>query len=277
MRQISTIGFIGGGLMGEALIKGLINKNVTTADRIFVAEPVQERRDTLEGQYGIRVFESGEHVFQGCDIVILAVKPQVMMKVLKQNRAFVSARHLVISIAAGVTLAQIETALDGSGCRVVRVMPNTPAIVQQCAAALSPGSRATDDDLERAKAIFDAIGTSVIVDETLLDAVTGLSGSGPAYVFTFIEAFVDAGVVCGLPRQTAFELVVKTVLGSTLLTIESGKHPASLRDMVTSPGGTTIAGMHALEKGNFRASIMDAVKAATDRSIELGKSAMSPR
>jgi len=182
----------------------------------------------------------------------------------------VNERHLVISIAAGVTISFIEGNLADTGCRVIRVMPNTPAIVQEAASALSSGVRATATDMETAQVIFDAIGQTVVVDETYLDAVTGLSGSGPAYVFSFIEALIDAGVKVGLPRPVAETLALQTVVGSVKLAMDTGDHPAQLRAMVTSPGGTTIAGLHVLERAGMQGIIMDAVEAATERSRHLG-------
>jgi pyrroline-5-carboxylate reductase len=198
------------------------------------------------------------------------VKPQVIDTVLAEIAAAVDAKKLVISIAAGVTLARIEKALT-PGSRAVRVMPNTPALVLAGAAAIAGGTGATSDDLGLAQSIFDSVGRSVIVEEKLMDAVTGLSGSGPAYVFLIIDALSDAGVKAGLPRQLALELAAQTVYGSAKMVLETKEHPGKLRDMVTSPGGTTIEGLHALEKGKLRATLMNAVEAATARSKELGK------
>lgn len=202
-------------------------------------------------------------------IIILSVKPQVIEKVLAEIAPVVDDKKLIISIAAGVSLAKIENALK-KGSRVVRVMPNTPALVLAGVAALTRGNSATNEDVSFAKVIFDSVGRSVVVDEKLMDAVTGLSGSGPAYVFMIIDALSDAGVKVGLPRQLALELAAQTVYGSAKMVLETKEHPAKLRDMVTSPGGTTIEGLHALEKGKLRATLMNAVEAATARSKELG-------
>lgn len=270
MSASENIGFVGGGMMGEALIKGLLAAGLYSADQIRVAEPSGERREQLRTAHGVAVYEESGVVWQECETVILAVKPQVIAAVLSGSSEYISQRHLVISIAAGVPLAALEEAVAGSGCRFMRVMPNTPAIVQECAAAISPGMRATEEDQLNTVRIFNAIGTGVIVDESLLDAVTGLSGSGPAYVFSFIEALIDAGVRTGLNRQIARKLVLQTVLGSVKLAISENRHMAELRDMVTSPGGTTAAGLHCLEKAGFHGLIMDAVKEAADRSKELG-------
>jgi pyrroline-5-carboxylate reductase len=273
MELQGNIGFIGGGRMGEALIQGLIKSGIIAADNISVSEPDAGRRQHLAEIYGIKVFNTEEtsQVLSGSDTIILAVKPQIMEKVLKPFREKISGSHLLISIAAGIQLSFIDAILGDSGCRIIRVMPNTPALVLEAASALSLGPRATSDDMKTAVSIFNSIGKTVVVDEKDLDGVTGLSGSGPAYVFTFIEALIDAGLKVGLSRSDAETLVLQTVLGSVKLVIDSDEHPAQLRAMVTSPGGTTIAGLHELEAAGFSGIIMDAVEAATERSKELGK------
>ena len=272
MHLSEKIGFIGGGKMAEALIKGILDAGLVGSDQVFVADPEVSRRDVLEKDFAVSVHTDGNEIIKECDIVILAVKPQVMGELLEELRDNVGQQHLVISIAAGITLSFLEGRLAGCGCRVIRVMPNTPAIIQEGASVLSPGIKATRDDLDTAKRIFDAIGKSFVLDESSLDAVTGLSGSGPAYVFTFIEGLIDAGLKVGLNRQVASDLVLQTILGSVKLVLESGDDPSSLRAMVTSPGGTTIAGLHELERAGFRGLLIDAVEAATRRSKELGES-----
>ena len=270
MNISKNIGFIGGGRMGEAIIKGILQANLVNADQILVMEPDRERRTLLSEQYGIAVYDQLEAVWSDCGIVLLAVKPQIMGQVLAENKKMISKDHLLISIAAGITLAFLEQHTPKRS-RIIRVMPNTPALVLEAASALSGGINATGNDMEQATSIFEAIGKVVVVEEPLLDAVTGLSGSGPAYVFTFLEALIDAGLRVGLSRPVAETLVYQTVLGSTKLAMTSGEHPAQLRAMVTSPGGTTIAGLHELESAGFNGIIMDAVEAATRRSLELGK------
>jgi len=203
------------------------------------------------------------------DLVLLAVKPQMMGQVL-QGLAQAVEKQLVISIAAGIPTYYIETRFPRP-VRVVRVMPNTPALVLEGASALCAGAHATADDLALARTIFEAVGRAVVLDETAMDAVTGLSGSGPAYIFVVIEALADAGVRVGLSRDVAQLLAAQTVLGSARMVLETGKHPAVLKDMVASPGGTTIAGLHALEAGALRATLLDAVEAAAERSRELGR------
>jgi pyrroline-5-carboxylate reductase len=275
MKITGKIGFLGGGQMAEALIKGIIQAGLFDAGQIVAVDPAPDRRELLAHQYKIAVAEDSA-VLVDCRIVVLAVKPQVLPGLLRSRRQHFNRQQLVISIAAGVSLDVLAASLAGCDCRLVRVMPNTPALVMEGAAALCGGSLASDDDLKTAGAIFDAVGRSVVLKEAEMDAVTGLSGSGPAYVFSFIEALIDAGVKVGLNRGVAETLVLQTVLGSVQLAISSGKHPAELRAMVTSPGGTTIAGLHELEKAGFQGIIMDAVEAATRRSRKLGELAAAP-
>jgi pyrroline-5-carboxylate reductase len=273
MELHGNIGFIGGGRMGEALIQGILQSGIITADRIYVAEPDTNRRQHLADTYHVKVYDSDNNsmVCNECKTIILAVKPQIMAAVLQSLRKNIDASHLLISIAAGIQLSGMATILNDSGCRLLRVMPNTPALVLEAASALSAGPRATPEDMDIAVTIFNSIGKTVVLDEKYLDAVTGLSGSGPAYVFTFLEALIDAGLKVGLNRSDAETLVMQTVLGSVKLAMNSNEHPAQLRAMVTSPGGTTIAGLHELEAAGFNGIIMDAVEAATERSKELGK------
>ncbi len=266
----NTIGFIGGGQMGEALIKGLINTGLYQTQDIFVAEPRPERREFLNKTYGINTFDKSKLVWQSCKTVFLAVKPQVMSKVITSSKQDIGTDHLIISIAAGIPISAYEKWLDNKH-KIIRVMPNTPALVLEGAAAICGNSQVSKEELEMATVIFDAVGKSVILEEHFIDAVTGLSGSGPAYVFTFIEALIDGGLKTGLARNVAETLAIQTVLGSVKLMQETKEHPAILRAKVTSPGGTTIAGLHVLERGGFRGLIMDAVEAGTKRSTELGK------
>jgi pyrroline-5-carboxylate reductase len=265
-----TIGFIGGGNMAEAIIKGLLAGG-TSCTHICVAEPLPQRRDYLEKTYGITTTDDNTEAAAFGQVVILAVKPQVSMKALQALPVEAAAGKLLVSIMAGVPTKAIEAALN-QGVRVVRVMPNTPALVLAAASAVAPGANATSDDVALALELFNLLGTACSVEEKLLDAVTGLSGSGPAYVYTFIEALADAGVKNGLARDIAVKLAAQTVFGSAKMVLETGEHPAQLRDKVTSPGGTTIAGMHVLEKEGLRGTVISAVDTATARSAELGKS-----
>lgn len=266
----SKIAFLGGGNMAEALIKGMQKAGVVRPEQMLVNDVSSERLEYLKRTYGIVIEKSTKEAAAAAGIVLLCVKPQVIDVVLSKIVAAADKSKLVISIAAGVTIERIEKMLSGEP-RVVRVMPNTPALVLAGAAGVAAGSRATADDIALVQEIFGAVGRSVVVEEKMMDAVTGLSGSGPAYVFVIIDALSDAGVKAGLPRPLALELAAQTVFGSAKMVLETKEHPGKLRDMVTSPGGTTIEGLHALEKGKFRATLMNAVQAATERSKELGK------
>lgn len=264
------IAFLGGGNMAEALIRGLIAAGTANPEHILVADLSADRLAYLKKTYGIIPQKTNLDAAREAELVVLSVKPQVVERVLSEISSAVDDKKLVVSIAAGIVIARIEKALK-EGSHVVRAMPNTPALVLAGAAALAGGKNATADDLALAQSIFNSVGRAVIVEEKLMDAVTGLSGSGPAYVFMIIDALSDAGVKGGLPRQLALELAAQTVYGSARMVLETKEHPAKLREMVTSPGGTTIEGLHALEKGKLRATLMNAVAAATARSKELGK------
>jgi len=263
------LGFIGGGNMAEAIIRGLLAGGVT-ATEIVVAEPVAARREFLQSTYGIDARADNGEVVARADALVIAVKPQVFRGLATTLGADSIDGKLLISIMAGISIGDIEEAWGGT-CRVIRVMPNTPALVLEGASALCRGPNATDDDLFFARGLFDLVGSTCVVDEKLMDAVTGVSGSGPAYVFMFIEALSDAGVKNGLPREVATGLAAQTVLGAAKLLLETGDHPGVLKEKVTSPGGTTIAGLASLERDSFRGAVMAAVDAATARSAELGK------
>jgi len=265
----SRIGFIGGGNMAEALIKGLIRGTFPPGE-IVVSEPAEERRKILSSRYGVTLADENLHVVKECDLLILAVKPQIATEVLGEAASAFSDTKLLISILAGVSTATIEGFFDGSP-RVIRAMPNTPALVGEGGTALCAGRFASHDDILKAKHVFEAVGIACEVSEAQMDAVTGLSGSGPAYVYTVIEALADGGVQEGLPRDLALSLAVQTVLGAARMVKESGEHPAVLRDKVCSPGGTTIAGVRALEEKGLRSALMEAVGRASNRSRELGR------
>ncbi|HLE40680.1 MAG TPA: pyrroline-5-carboxylate reductase [Nitrospirota bacterium] len=264
------IAFLGGGNMAEALIKGLLAAGAAKADQIFVTDISSDRLEYLKKTYGIIIQKNNGETVEQSGIILLCVKPQVIDRVLEEIAPVADTSKLVISIAAGITIGRMERVLTGKP-RVIRVMPNTPALVLAGAAGLAGGKNATGDDLALAQSIFNSVGRSFVVDEKLMDAVTGLSGSGPAYVFEIIDALSDAGVKAGLPRELALELAAQTVYGAAKMVLETKEQPGRLRDMVTSPGGTTIEGLHALEKGKLRATLMNAVEAATARSRELGK------
>lgn len=264
-----TIGFIGAGNMAEAMIRGLLRGNDFAPAQIFASAPRDERVRELAESYRIHATTDNKTPARA-EIVVLSVKPQIMSRVLDEVADTIAPDALVLSIAAGVPVAAIQARL-ASGTRVVRAMPNTPALVDAGATAIAGGEHARDSDLADAKRIFDAIGLTVVLEESQLDAVTGLSGSGPAYVFLILEALSDAGVKVGLSRRTAQLLAAQTVLGSAKLLLETNEHPGRLKDMVTSPGGTAITGLHTLEHGGVRTTLMNAVEAATRRSRELGE------
>ena len=265
-----TIGFIGAGNMAEALIRGLVKGNHVPPGSILASGPRRERLEELRHKYAIETTTDNQAVARRCNIVVLSVKPQIMDKVLREIGDQLQAGTLVISIAAGVDTATIEEAV-ADGVRVVRAMPNTPALVGAGATAVSGGKYASESDMATARAMFDAVGITVELDESHLDAVTGLSGSGPAYVFLILEALSDAGVKVGLARRNAQRLAAQTVMGSAKMLLETDEHPGKLKDMVTSPGGTAIAGLHTLEEGGLRTTLINAVETATKRSRELGR------
>jgi pyrroline-5-carboxylate reductase len=264
------IGFLGAGNMAGALIKGLLHGKVVPAERIIASDVKAERLEQLHASHGIRTTADNHALLRETDVVVLAVKPQVIDRVLTEVGGDVRPDQLVVSVAAGVPIEALEGRLP-HGSHVVRAMPNTPATVQAGATAIAGGSHAHEGDLQIARELFEAVGRVVVLDESLLDAVTGLSGSGPAYVMLIIEALADGGVKVGLHRDTALLLAAQTVFGSARLLLETGEHPGRLKDMVTSPGGTAIAGLHTLESGGLRRTLIDAVEAATKRAGELGE------
>lgn len=264
------VGFLGGGNMGEALIRGLVGANLVPLELMAATDVRTERTIQLTKQFGIAAHDDNARLVRESDVVILAVKPQVIGSVLAEIAPVVTAHHLIISIAAGVATATIRTGL-GKDARIIRVMPNTPALVLQGAAAIARGPGAGPEDLAVAEEIFAAVGRVVVLEEAAMDAVTGLSGSGPAYVALVVESLADGGVRMGLDRATAMTLAAQTVLGAAQLLLETGMHPGTLKDMVSSPGGTTIAGIAALEEGGVRAAFIRAVERATLRSRELGR------
>ncbi len=265
-----AVGFLGAGQMATALAAGWARAGLLDLPRCRAADPYPEARDRFTTATGVKAVATNAEVVAGCDVLVLAVKPQVMATVLAEARPHVAQRHLVVSIAAGVTLKTLSDGL-GPAPRLVRVMPNTPCLVGASASAYAAGPTATPDDVSLVGRLFAAVGKAFALPEHLLDAVTGLSGSGPAYIYVLIEALADGGVRVGLPRDVAQALAAQTVLGAARMVLETGQHPAALKDAVASPGGTTIAGLHALERAGFRAALMDAVEAATNKSLELGR------
>lgn len=262
------IGFIGAGNMGEALIRGLVEARIVAARSILFSEPAEERARHVAASCRVRRVSGNADLARRSDAIFLAVKPQHVGVVLREIGPAIGRGTLLVSVAAGVPLRRIETLL-GAPARLVRVMPNTPALVGAGATAVSFGSRATAADRKFVMGALRAVGRAVEVDESLMDAVTGLSGSGPAYVFSFIQALADGGVREGLPRELALELAAQTVLGAARMVLETGRHPLELRDQVASPGGTTIQGIAVLEEKGFKGTVMAAVAAAAARSRQL--------
>jgi pyrroline-5-carboxylate reductase len=257
--------------MASALATAWAKAGLLDVAKSVAADPVPAAREKFTALTGVRATASNREVLDSCETVVLAVKPQVMPAVLAEVRPAVASKHLVVSIAAGVTLKTLGQHL-GESTRLVRVMPNTPCLVGASASAFSAGATATAADAELVGRLFGAVGKAFVVGEHLLDAVTGLSGSGPAFVYVMIEAMADGGVKAGLPRDVALALAAQTVLGSARMVLETGQHPAVLKDAVASPGGTTIAGLQVLERGGLRAALLDAVDAAAKRAHELGRS-----
>jgi pyrroline-5-carboxylate reductase len=266
------IGFIGTGKMGEALMRGILNAGLAEPKKVFIFDADEKRMAALAKALKIQTNTSGARVVGNSDIVFIALKPGIVPVVIREVADRVTPQHLIISIAAGVPIAAIECLLP-AGARVVRVMSNTPCVISAAASAFALGKNATTEDAKWVKTVFDAVGKSFLVEEKQLDAVTGLSGSGPAYVSVVIEALADGGVRMGLSREVAMTLAAQTVFGASKMLLESNLHPAQLKDMVASPGGTTVAGLHALERAGLRAALMNAVEAATVRSKELGETA----
>ena len=261
------IGFIGAGLMAEALVDGMLSAGVLSPESLFASDPSEERRRLFEQRIGENVFTSNLELVSAVDVVVLAVKPQVLPAVCMEVAPYVGEGQVVVSIAPGITLQHLAESLPKG--RLVRVMPNAPALVREGASAFCTGRGATAADEGLVEEMLSCVGVCVRVEERLMDAVTGLSGSGPAFVYLAIEALSDGGVKMGLPRAVASRLAAQTVLGAARMVLSTGKHPGELKDQVATPGGTTIEGIHALEKAGVRTAFMDAVVAATRKCAQL--------
>ncbi len=264
------VGFLGAGRMATALARSWVQAGLVHPTRCRATDPVPQARQIFTAETGCAATADNRAVAAASDLLVLAVKPQVMAPLLAEIRGDLRS-PLVVSIAAGITLRQLTEGL-GPRCRVVRVMPNTPCLVGASASGYTPGETATPEDVAVVDRLLNAVGRAFRLPEHLLDAVTGLSGSGPAFVYLMIEALSDGGVRVGLPREVATVLAAQTVLGAARMVLETKEHPGALKDMVASPGGTTIAGLHALERGGVRGALMDAVEDATRRATELGQS-----
>jgi pyrroline-5-carboxylate reductase len=271
MLNNKKICIIGTGNMGEALVSGLVGSGSSGPEKIICTDVRESTLKAIEKKYGVQTTTSNLEAVQKSDIVIYAVKPQIMAAVIKETVEKLDMSKLVISIAAGVPMAALESCLNKE-LRLIRAMPNIAAAVKEAATAVAAGKHASEEDVEMAMSIFDSIGKTVFIKENyLMDAITGLSGSGPAYIFLIVEALADAGVKVGLSRQEAVFLSAQTVLGAAKMLMETKEHPGQLRDRVTSPGGTAIAGLATLEKGGLRTTLINAVEVATNRSRELGE------
>ncbi len=269
MSEKLTLGFLGAGKMATVLAKGFIGAGLVSPKQVMASDPVSAARASFAKETGAKTTAFNPAVAKFAATLVLAVKPDQVSDVLSDIRDHFTEKHLLLSIAAGVPLARLEAGL-GVATRVIRVMPNTPALVGASATAFALGKSARPEDAELAQRLFTAVGLAFQLKEPLLDAVTGLSGSGPAYVYLFIEGLSDGGVAAGLSRDVATRLAAQTVLGSAKMVLETGLHPGALKDMVTSPGGTTIEGLHELEKGKVRGTLINAVRAASEKSRKLG-------
>jgi pyrroline-5-carboxylate reductase len=265
-----TLGFIGAGKMATALAGGFLKAKLVSEQQVLASDPSESARSGFAKETGSRTTVSNLEVAKFGRVLFLAVKPVQVQEVLSEVSAGFTSDRLLISVAAGVSLASLQRGLP-AGARVIRVMPNTPALVGASASAFALGQSATREDGDLAQRLLGTVGLAFELKESLLDAVTGLSGSGPAYVYLMIEALSDGGVAAGLPRDTATRLAAQTVLGGAKMVIETGLHPAALKDMVASPGGTTIEGLCELEKGGLRGTLISAVRAAAEKSKKLGQ------
>lgn len=271
MAATLTLGFLGAGKMAAALAKGFLRANLVRADQLLASDPAEGARTAFGAETGAQTTARNAEVVRFARVLVLAVKPDQTAAVLGEIREQFTPQHLLISIAAGVPIARLAARL-GEGARLIRVMPNTPALVGASASAFAVSAAALPEDAALARQLLAAVGLAVQLPEPLLDAVTGLSGSGPAYVYQFIEALSDGGVAAGLPRDVATKLAAQTVLGAAKMVLETGQHPGALKDQVTSPGGTTIEGLLELEKGALRGTVMSAVRAAAEKARKLGQS-----
>lgn len=262
------IGFLGAGQMASALAKGFLDSGIVTPENLIASDPFEPARQKFAELTGAKTTDDNQQLISSSEVLFLAVKPQVISDVLKPLKPLITPDHLIVSIAAGITLNTYQELL-GKETRLIRVMPNTPCQVGAGACGFALGGNATNEDAALTEKLLSTVGLALQVPEHMLDAVTGLSGSGPAYVFEMIEALSDGGVLMGLPRNTATQLAAQTLLGAAKMVLETGLHPGQLKDAVTSPGGTTITGLHTLEQGQLRATLINAVKSATQRSTEL--------
>ena len=265
---IQTIGFIGLGNMAKAIIGGILRNHLIEPENIIGSAATEASREKARDRYGIRVESSNAEVARQADLLVLAVKPIVLPVVIEEIRDAVGEEQLILSVAAGKTTKWLSEQFEHP-VKIIRCMPNTPALVQEGCSAICRSSAVRQEELEEVMKIVSSFGYAEVVNENLMDTVGAVSGAAPAYVFMFLEALADAGVKGGMPRQQAYRFAAQTVLGSAKLMLETGKHPGELKDMVCSPGGTTIEGLEALEKGAFRGTVMDAIDACIEKSRKL--------
>ena len=264
------IGFIGGGNMGGAIIGGILSASLVKSDSVIVADSNEEGLESLKKRFSVRTTTDNKEVAKEADILFLSIKPNVYPIVIKQIKDIISEHTLVVSIAAGQTIESVEE-MFGKEIKLVRTMPNTPALVGEGMSALCPNDMVTKVELEDVKKIFDSFGKCEVVSEYLMDTVIGVSGSSPAYVYMFIEALADAAVVGGMPRAQAYQFAAQSVLGSAKMVLKTGMHPGALKDMVCSPGGTTIAAVAELEKKGFRGTVIDGTLACINKAKEMNE------
>lgn len=264
------IGFIGSGNMGNAIIGGIVKSNLTDASNIYVFDLDSEKLEKIKEQLGVNIAESGKYIAKECDILFLAVKPNVFLKVLEDIKEDLNENIIIVSIAAGITIDQIEGVLSKER-KIVRTMPNTPALVNEGMSCICGNKKVAKEEIEEIKSIFDSFGKTEIVPEYLIHSVIGVSGSSPAYVFMLIEAMADGAVIGGMPRDKAYKFAAQAVLGSAKMVLETGKHPGELKDMVCSPGGTTIEAVRTLEEKGFRSAIIEAMVDCMNKSKEMTK------
>lgn len=265
-----NIGFIGTGNMGSAIIKGYLSQHNNDKKTVYAYDKISERTKELEKIYGINQCKSIEEIMKDCEVIILAVKPNIYPFVLEEISRFAAQKHIIVSIAAGITIKYMESFFDFS-VKMIRTMPNTPALVKEGITALAKNSNISMDEFNRVMDIFRSVGKTESIDEKLMDTVTGVSGSSPAYVYMFIEALADGAVLQGMARNQAYQFAAQSILGAAKMVLETGKHPGELKDMVCSPGGTTIEAVSILEEKGMRSAVIEAVKACTEKSKKMSK------
>lgn len=264
------IGFIGAGNMAKAIIGGILNSKLIVAENIFIYGPHVEKLKTTQGEYGVQISNSAKELAESMDILFIAVKPNIFLKVLNEIKEYINKDTIVISIAAGITINEMEDILQNK-YKIVRAMPNTPSLVGEGMSSLCCNDRVTEDEILSVKKIFESFGKAEILPEYLIHSVIGASGSAPAYVFMMIEAMADGAVLGGMPRDKAYKFAAQALLGSAKMVLETGKHPGELKDMVCSPGGTTIEAVKALEQNGFRAAVIDAMEKCMNKSKDMEK------